>query len=49
LTDCKVKKWNHTAFAKTGTKGKIRKRKARELDKDVDEEDAVEQFTTPIK
>lgn len=44
--DRKVKKWDHTAFAKTGAK---RKRKARELDEDA-EEDAVEfeQFPAPF-
>lgn len=47
--DRKVKKWDHTAFAKTGVKRKTGKRKARELDEDA-EEDAVEfeQFPAPI-
>jgi hypothetical protein len=48
-TDRKVKKWDHTAFAKTETKRKTGKRKARELDEDADEEDAVEQFTAPLE
>jgi len=51
-TDRKVKKWDHTAFAKTGVKWKAGKRKARDLDEEVegDEEDAVEfeQFPAPF-
>jgi ATP-dependent DNA helicase MPH1 len=49
-TDRKVKQWDHTAFAKTGTKRKTGKRKAKELDEDADEEDAVEfeQFPAPF-
>ncbi|KAH8992001.1 P-loop containing nucleoside triphosphate hydrolase protein [Lactarius akahatsu] len=41
-TDRKVKKWDHTAFAKTGAKRKTGKRKAKDLDEDGDEDDAVE-------
>ena len=50
-TDRKVKKWDHTAFAKTlaktGTKGKT---KAIKLDEDAGEEDTVEfeQFPAPF-
>ena len=49
-TDRKVKKWDHTAFAKTGVKRKVGKRKARDLDEEGDEEDAVEfeQFPAPF-
>jgi ATP-dependent DNA helicase MPH1 len=49
-SDRKVKKWDHTAFSKTGVKRKTGKRKARELDEDADEEDAVEfeQFPAPF-
>lgn len=49
-TDRKIKKWDHTAFSKTGTKRKTGKRKAKELDEDADEEDAVEfeQFPAPF-
>ncbi|KAH9049465.1 hypothetical protein EDB84DRAFT_1649374, partial [Lactarius hengduanensis] len=49
-TDRKVKKWDHTAFAKTGTKRKTGKRKAKDLDEEGDEEDAVEfeQFPAPF-
>ena len=49
-TDRKVKKWDHTAFAKTGAKWKAGKRKAKELDDEADEEDAVEfeQFPAPF-
>ena len=49
-TDRKVKKWDHTAFAKTGMKRKAGKRKARDSDEERDEEDAVEfeQFPAPF-
>ncbi|KAH9075821.1 P-loop containing nucleoside triphosphate hydrolase protein [Lactarius deliciosus] len=49
-TDRKVKKWDHTAFAKTGAKRKTGKRKAKDLDEEGDEEDAVEfeQFPAPF-
>ncbi|KAH9057001.1 hypothetical protein EDB87DRAFT_1833399 [Lactarius vividus] len=49
-TDRRVKKWDHTAFAKTGTKRKTGKRNARELDEEGEEDDAVEfeQFPAPF-
>ena len=49
-TDRKEKKWDHTAFAKTGVKRKVGKRKAKDLDEEGDEEDAVEfeQFPAPF-
>ncbi|KAI9445432.1 P-loop containing nucleoside triphosphate hydrolase protein [Lactarius indigo] len=49
-TERKVKKWDHTAFAKTGAKRKTGKRKAKELDVEGDEEDGVEfeQFPAPF-
>ena len=49
-TDRKVKKWDHTAFAKTGVKRKVGKRKARDEDEERDEEEPVEfeQFPAPF-
>jgi hypothetical protein len=42
LANCKVKKWDYTAFMKTSMKRKAGKRKVRDSDEEGDEEDAVE-------